>query len=182
MGTVYALGPFRLDTRGDLLWRGTEPVALGRRAIALLRALVERPGAVLSKDALVDTAWPGQAVEESNLTVQIAALRRVLGEEPGGKRCIETVPRRGYRFVGPVLTTEQNDASVRSEPTPKSSVEPTLALPDKPSIAVLPFQNLSGDPEQEYFSDGMVEEIITALARISWLFVIAASSSFAYKG
>jgi adenylate cyclase len=182
MGTAYALGPFRLDTQSDLLWRGTKPAALGRRAIALLRALVERRGAVVSKDALIDAAWSGQVVEENNLTVQIAALRRVLGEEPGGDRWIETMPRRGYRFVGPILTTEQNDATVRSEPAPKSSVESALASPDKPSIAVLPFQNLSGDPEQEYFSDGMVEEIITALARIRWLFVIAASSSFAYKG
>jgi len=182
MGTAYALGPFRLDTQGDLLWRGTEPTALGRRAIALLRALVERRGAVVSKDALIDAAWSGQVVEENNLTVQIAALRRVLGEEPGGDRWIETMPRRGYRFVGPVRTTEQNDAIVRSEPAPKSSVEATLALPDKPSLAVLPFQNLSGDREQEYFTDGMVEEIITVLAHIRWLFVIAASSSFAYKG
>src|SRR6516162_11538779 len=102
MRTVYTLGPFRLDIEGDLLWRGTQPAALGRRAIALLRALVEHPGVVVSKDALVDAAWPGQAVEESNLTVQIAALRRVLGEAPGGDRWIETMPRRGYRFVGPV--------------------------------------------------------------------------------
>ena len=182
MGTAYALGPFRLDTQSDLLWLGTEPLALGRRAIALLRVLVERPGAVVSKDALIDAAWSGQVVEENNLAVQIAALRRMLGEEPGGDRWIETMPRRGYRFVGPVLRTEQNDATVRSEPAPKSSMESALALPDKPSIAVLPFQNLSSDPEQEYFTDGMVEEIITALARIRWLFVIAATSSFTYKG
>jgi hypothetical protein len=77
---IHALGPFRLDTQDDLLLRGSEPAALGRRAIALLRALVERPGALVSKDALIEAAWPGQAVEESNLTVQIAALRRVLGE------------------------------------------------------------------------------------------------------
>ena len=182
METVYTLGPFRLDTQSDLLWRGTKPAALGRRAIALLRALVERRGAVVSKDALIDAAWSGQVVEENNLTVQIAALRRVLGEEPGGDRWIETMPRRGYRFVGPVLTTEQNDATVSSGPAAKASVESALALRDTPSIAVLPFQNLSGDPEQEYFTDGMVEEIITALARIRWLFVVAATSSFAYKG
>jgi DNA-binding winged helix-turn-helix (wHTH) protein len=82
MGTVYVLGPFRLDVQSDLLWRGTEPVALGHRAIALLRALVERPGAMISKDALIHAAWSGQMVEESNLTVQIAALRRVLGDVP----------------------------------------------------------------------------------------------------
>jgi adenylate cyclase len=189
MRTVYTLGPFRLDIEGDLLWRGTQPAALGRRAIALLRALVEHPGVVVSKDALVDAAWPGQAVEESNLTVQIAALRRVLGEEPGGDHWIQTMPRRGYRFVGPVLTTEENAATaavapVDTAPTEYRDVERRQLppLPDKPSIAVLPFANISGDPEQEYFTDGMVEEIITALARIRWLFVTAATSSFTYKG
>src|SRR5215468_10922010 len=133
---LHGLGPFRLDTQDDLLFRGSEPVALGRRAIALLRALVERPGTVVSKDTLVMAAWPRRAVEESNLTVQMAALRRVLGEAPGGDHWIETMPRRGYRFVGPVLTTEQNDATVRAEPAPKASLESALALPDKPSIAV----------------------------------------------
>src|SRR6516162_11012051 len=136
MGTAYALGPFRLDTQGDLLWRGTEPTALGRRAIALLRALVERRGAVVSKDALIDAAWSGQVVEENNLTVQIAALRRVLGEEPGGDRWIETMPRRGYRFVGPASARDQGAVTAASQPAPKSSMESALALPDKPSIAV----------------------------------------------
>src|ERR1700760_2219105 len=99
MGPIYALGPFRLDAQNDLLLRGIEPVALGRRAIALLRALVEQRGALVSKDALMETAWPGLAVEDSNLTVQITALRRVLREAPGGDRWIETMPRRGYRFI-----------------------------------------------------------------------------------
>jgi class 3 adenylate cyclase/predicted ATPase len=105
---IYALGPFRLDTHSGVLLRGTEPVALGRRAVALLRALVERPGALVAKDALIDAAWPGQAVEDSNLTVQIAALRRALGEAPGGDRWIETMPRRGYRFIGPVVASEED--------------------------------------------------------------------------
>ena len=101
---IYALGPFRLDTESGLLLRGTEPTALGRRAIALLRALVERPSELVSKDALIEAGWLGQAVEESNLTVQISALRRLLAEAPGGEQWIETMPRRGYRFVGPVVT------------------------------------------------------------------------------
>src|SRR5271170_1019445 len=109
---IHALGPFRLDTQDDLLFRGGEPVALGRRAIALLRALVERPRALVSKDALIEAAWPGQAVEESNLTVQIAALRRVLREAPGGNRWIETMPRRGYRFIGPVVTEVEKGVTV----------------------------------------------------------------------
>jgi DNA-binding winged helix-turn-helix (wHTH) protein len=105
---IYALGPFRLDTQDNLLFRGSEPLALGRRALALLRALVELPGALVSKDALIEAAWPGQAVEESNLTVQIAALRKVLGEVPGGDRWIETMPRRGYRFIAPVVEEDAN--------------------------------------------------------------------------
>src|SRR6516162_8095550 len=175
MGTAYALGPFRLDTQGDLLWRGTEPTALGRRAIALLRALVERRGAVVSKDALIDAAWSGQVVEENNLTVQIAALRRVLGEEPGGDRWIETLPRRGYRFVGPIAKPDEPLVSTAA----RAAAPP---LPDKPSIVVLPFANWSDDPEQEYLADGMVEDITTALSKLRWFFVIARNSAFTYKG
>ena len=130
--TIYALGPFRLDTQDGLLLHGSEPVALGRRAIALLRALVERPGALISKDALIEAAWPGQAVEESNLTVQVAGLRRVLGKASGGDRWIETMPRRGYRFIGPVVTEvekgvkappPQADAARDPTPTPHDDAE-----------------------------------------------------------
>ena len=181
--TIYEIGPFRLDVQGETLFLGTVPVALSQRAIALLRILVERAGAPVSKGALIEASWPGLAVEDSNLTVQIAALRRALGEVPGGQAWIVTLPRRGYRFVGPVVA--KSKALVPPTPTVEPAVmpEPTVpALPDKPSIAVLPFENLSGDQEQGYFVDGMVEEIITALSRIRWLFVIARNSSFTYKG
>ena len=107
--TTYALGPFRLDTRHGWLLRGSEPVALGKRPITLLQALLERPGALVSKDALVEAAWSGRAVEDGNLPVQIAALRRVLGAAAGGDRWIETLSGRGYRFVGPVLGGAEND-------------------------------------------------------------------------
>jgi adenylate cyclase len=168
MATIHAFGPFRLDAEAEILFRGAEPLPVGKRAVALLRVLVERPGAPVSKDALIEAAWSGFAVEESNLPVQIGALRRVLGNEPGGESWIETLPRRGYRYIGPAITN--------------GGVPISLALPDKPSIAVLPFQNMSGDANQDYFADGMVEEIITALSRIKWLFVIARNSSFTYKG
>ena len=108
---IYALGPFRLDTQDNLLLRGSEPLTLGRRAVTLLRALVERPGLLVSKDTLIEAAWPGQAVEESNLTVQIAALRKVLGEVSGGDRWIETMPRRGYRFIAPVVAEVANGSA-----------------------------------------------------------------------
>ena len=170
--------------QGETLFRDTEPVALSHRAVALLRILIDRAGAPVSKDALMEAAWPGLAVEDSNLTVQIAALRRALGEVPGGESWIATLRRRGYRFVGPVVT--KSEALVPATLTVDAATRPApmmaLALPDKPSIAVLPFENLSGDAEQEYFVDGMVEEIITALSRIRWLFVIARNSTFTYKG
>jgi adenylate cyclase len=102
----------------------------------------------------------------------------VLAAAPGGERWIETLSGRGYRFVGPVLTEAQSGVSL---PARIGAVE-DLALPDKPSIAVLPFQNMSGDPEREYFVDGMVEEITTALSRIRWMFVISRNSSYTYKG
>jgi len=176
MPANYAFGPFRLDVQGETLFRGTEPVALSQRAVALLRLLIDRAGAPVSKDALMEAAWPGLAVEESNLPVQIAALRRVLREEPGGDRWIETLPRRGYRFVGPAVTTGETGGATTA------ITKPALALPDKPSIAVLPLTNLSGDPNEDYFSDGITEEIITELSRFSELFVIARNSSFTYKG
>src|SRR5215469_12847541 len=110
MAGSYAFGPFRLDISEEILFQGAEPLPVGRRAAALLRKLLEQPGAPVSKDALLEAAWPGMAVEESNLTVQIAALRRVLASTPGGERWIETLPRRGYRFIGPIGTEGQTSA------------------------------------------------------------------------
>jgi TolB-like protein len=182
MAATYILGPFRLDGETDTLFRGGEPISLGHRAVALLRVLVEQPGIPVSKDALMEAAWAGLTVEESNLAVQIAALRRVFEKEPGGENWIETLPRRGYRYVGPAST--RDDVTVASQaanfPMATGSSNPTL--PDRPSIAILPFQNISADPEQEYFADGMADEIITALSRFPSLFVIARNSSFTYKG
>jgi TolB-like protein len=161
---------FRLDHNGlfKLGETGTaELVALGSRALDLLRLLVERRGQLVSKDEIIETVWQGIAVEEANLTVQVSALRRVL-DQARKDSCIQTVSGRGYRFVAAVAP---GDSAAMAPP-----------LPDKPSIAVLPFANISGDPQQEYFADGMVEEIVTALSRVHWLFVIARTSSFAYKG
>ena len=175
-GDLYQFGPFRLDAEAGILYRGAEPTMLGQRAVALLRRLLENAGVPVSKDALVEAGWGGLAVADNNLTVQIAALRRVLSDATRGESWIETLPRRGYRYVGPVVATNVPDASNAA------SAESAPTLPEKPSVAVLPFANLSGDPEQEYFADGMVDDIITGLARINWLFVIARNSTFTYKG
>ncbi len=173
MATIYEFGPFRLEADAEMLFIGTEPIALGRRAVALLRVLLERAGTPVTKDALLEAAWPGLAIEESNLTVQIAALRRIFAEVDGGTTWIETLPRRGYRYIGPPVATGSN-ASQQSSPP--------LGMSDKPSIAVLPFSNLSGDPAQDYFSDGITEDIITELSRFRSLFVVARHSSFAHRG
>jgi DNA-binding winged helix-turn-helix (wHTH) protein len=149
--------------------------------VALLRIFIDRAGGPVSKDAPIKAAWPGLAVKDSNLMVQIAALRR-FGEAPGGESSIATLTLRA-RFVGPVViksealvpATSSVDAATRPAPVM------ALALPDKPSIAVMPFENLSGDPEQGYFPDGLVKEIITALSRIRWRFVAARNSSFTSK-
>ena len=167
---VFLFEGCRLDRRG--LSRRDQsgtfvPIPIGSRALDVLSILVARSGDLVPRDEIMNAVWPGTVVENSNLPVHIAALRRLLdGDRPDGS-CIQTVPGRGYRFIGIVT---------------RGSVETALALPDNPSIAVFPFVNMSGDPEQEYFADGMVEEIITALSRIRWLFVIARNSSFTYKG
>jgi TolB-like protein len=171
--TIYAFGPFRLDSSLGILYREREPTVLGQRATALLQLFLERPGEPIAKNSLIETAWPNLTVEDSNLTVQIAALRRALCAS-GGAGWIETMPRRGYRYVGPVVSTERPPGADRAEPLGR------LDLPNKPSVAVLAFTNLSGDPEQGYFADGMVDDIITGLSRIKWLFVIARNSSFKY--
>src|SRR6266849_8644535 len=95
MAAIHIFGPFRLDAEAEILFRGAEPTVLGQRAVVLLRLLLERAGAPVSKDALIETAWPGLAIEDANLTVQIATLRRVLEEVAGGGEWIETMPRRG---------------------------------------------------------------------------------------
>jgi TolB-like protein len=176
MATILEFGPFRLDTDARILFHGAEPTSLGQRAVDVLALLAQRAAAPVPKEALIEAAWPGLVIEDSNLTVQIAAVRRVLEDLAGGAGWIETLPRRGYRYVGPAVATNQSD------PAAGLRASPALTLPDKPSIAVLPFSNLSGDTDQDYFIDGMVDEIITGLSRINWLFVIARNSTFAYKG
>ena len=176
---IFLFGGFRLDRRSGVLFRRDErgaPLAMGSRALDILRVLVGRPGEVVSRAEIMAAVWPGTVVEDSNLNVQIAALRRVLDEGRRERSYIQTIPGRGYRFTAPVTRVAAGGRA--NIVLPISGVPP---LPDKPSLAVMPFQNMSGDPEQEYFADGMVEEIITALSRIRWLFVIARNSSFTYK-
>jgi TolB-like protein len=145
-------------------------------------ALIEANGTVVTKDELVSRVWPGRIIEEGNLRAQIRALRIALGEPD----LIRTVAGRGYQFTGEVCSPRgtgqaltEHDASTALAGT--EVPQPHLPLPEKTSIAVLPFDNMSGDPNQEFFADGMVEEIITALSKVRWFVVIARNSSFTYK-
>ncbi len=172
---------FRLDRNGLSRCDGNGcfvPVPIGSRALEVLATLIARPGDLVTRDEIIKKVWPVTIVEYSNLPVQIAALRRQIDQGRTQGSRIQTVPGRGYRFIAPV-TRIRAEATANAASLPPTVLPP---LPDKPSIAVLPFQNIGGDPEQEYFVDGMVEEIITTLSRIKWLFVIARNSSFTYKG
>jgi len=168
-----------LDIDRRELRRGTQQIPVGPQVFDLLVYLVQNRERVVTKDDLLDAVWSGRFVSESNLTTRINAARKAIGDSGEEQRLIRTVPRKGFRFVG-VVTCEAADVkdvrgSTATTPMP-------LPLPDKPSIAVLPFVNMSGDPEQEYFADGIAEDIITALSRLPSLFVIARNSSFTYKG
>jgi adenylate cyclase len=173
--TVYQFDRFVLDlSRGVLSADGTE-CALRSKSFALLRLFVENAGRLIDRDEIMQAVWPGVFVTDDSIAQCISEIRRVLDDHQ--QRLLRTLPRRGYLFAAPAQR-----AAVLVEPPASVPEASTPPLPDKPSIAVLPFQNMSGDPEQEYFADGMVEEIITALSHIRWLFVIARNSSFAYKG
>ena len=153
-------GPFVLDKGRGVLSRGGVPVPLGQRALAVLAALAETPAGPCRREFLLAHAWPGTIVEEGNLTVQVASLRKALGAE---QDWILTVPRVGYRLALPAPAT----------------TEPVAVIP---SLAVLPFANLGSDPEQDWFSDGIVDDMVTALSRFRSFAVVARTSSFVYKG
>ena len=169
-GQRFVFGPFLLNPESGTLLRDGEPLAVGGRGVRLLEALLKCPGEVVTKADLMDAGWPGTAVEESNLSVQIASIRKLLGPSPDGSEWIATIPRIGYRFVGACEAAEPDQTPAARPATPT------------PSLAVLPFANIGNDPEQEVFADGLAEDIITALSKLSGLLVIARNSSFAYKG
>jgi len=168
-------GPFVFRESTGALHRHGSRVELGRRALALLNMLLRAEGRPVSKSDLMDAAWPDTSIEESNLTVQIAALRKALGRAPDGGDWIVTVPGVGYRFApsSPAVIARNDIRSLDLPPEVAGS---------KPSIAVLAFTNMSSDPEQEYFADGLSEDLITDLSKVPGLVVIARNSSFAYKG
>ena len=139
----------------------------------LLVYLIENRDRVVTKDDLIQSIWKGRIVSESALTTRINAVRKAVGDSGDSQRLIRTLPRKGFRFVG----------EVTGQPSPSTAAAaPALTLPDKPSVAVLSFNNMTGDSDNEYFGDGIAEDVITNLSRNPFLFVIARNSSFTYKG
>lgn len=173
---IYRFEDFLLDPERRELRAGETLVAVEPQVFDLLKYLICNSSRVVSKDDLIADVWNGRIVSDSTLSSSINAVRQALGDSGEAQRLIRTISRRGFRFVGEV--TEQRDNSYRAS----THVERGLPLPDKASIAVLPFRNLSEDIAQEYFVDGIVEDITTALSQFSQLFVVARSSSFIYKG
>src|SRR5271165_2013361 len=234
-GDIFVFEGFRLDRRGGGLFRRDEcgdlvPVAIGSRALDILGVVVERPGDLVSKDELITAVWPGTVVEDSNLTVQISALRRVLDQGRSEGSCIQTIAGRGYRFVAAVTRTKDEAdivAPAIAVDEPDSIVDPPppapvvsvrtddsarwrhrnlvagiltslvligllvglawnhrwLGSPGAPrmSIVVLPFTNLNGDPDQQYFADAVTEDLTTDLSRIAHMFVISRNTAFSYR-
>ena len=191
-----------LDTSRQELSCGGEGVRVEPQVFDLLRYLLENRDRVVSKDDLFENIWESRIVSESTLTSRINAVRKAVGDSGRDQRLVRTIARRGFRFIGdvrvrqdevrgeakpevrPQVRPEVGPAETPPPPSGHDDAQPKLALAplDRPAIAVLPFTNMSGVVEQEYFSDGISEDIITALSKLRWFYVIARNSSFVYKG
>jgi len=183
---IYRFAEFALDTELYELTRDGAPVAVEPQVFSLLLHLIENRDQVVSKDDLVSSVWKGRIVSDATLSSRINAARRAVGDSGKKQAIIRTIPRRGFRFVAearPVGTAAADDepGSLRAAP-PTAGDSPARRLPNTPSLAVLPFTNFGGNADDEYFSDGLTEDIITELSRFRELRVIARNSTFRYKG
>jgi len=176
---LYSFADCTLNTDQRELRRNGDLVAVAPQVFDLLEYLIRNRDRVISKDDLIAAVWKGRIVSESALNTRINGARYAIGDSGEEQRLIRTLPRKGIRFVGVVC---EERVPTTTAPGFAEGQNQALADPDRISIAVLPFSNMSGDPEQEYFADGMVEEITTALSRFKWLFVVARNSSFTFKG
>ena len=174
-----------LDTERRELLRDGAPIPVQPQVFDLLVYLVQNRGRVVSKEDLIGQVWDGRTVSDSTFTSRVNAARTAVGDSGRDQKLIRTISRKGLRFVGTVQEQEPSNSSRPAERLAEKRLERSpsaLPLPDRPAIAVLPFNNMSGEREQEYFSDGISEDIITALSKLRWFFVIARNSSFTYKG
>src|SRR3954453_19682836 len=177
----YLFENYAFDTIRRELHRGADVVSVAPQVFDLLDFLIRNRERVVSKDDLINAIWNGRVVTDAALTTRLNVARSAVGDTGEEQRLIKTLPRKGFRFVGSVREA-QGPTGTEVADSPAEPPRPILTLPNKPSIAVLPFANLGSDPEQEYFADGVVEDITMALSRFPWLFVIARNSSFTYKG
>src|ERR1700709_1717436 len=182
MTHVFSFDNHTLDTSRRELRRGSELVATQPQVFDLLVHLLKHRDQVVSKDDLIALVWGGRIVSDSTLDSRINAARNAVGDNGKEQKLIRTFPRKGLRFVGAVNRHSDGGPPATALQEGAAQPQPALALPDRPAIAVLPFDNMSDDQEQEYFSDGISEDIITALSKLRWFFVIARNSSFTYKG
>jgi TolB-like protein len=180
----YLFANHVLDTGRRELMRGSRLVDTEPQVFDLLVHLVENRDHVVSKDDLIASVWGGRIVSDSTLTTRINAARRAVGDSGEKQKLIRTIARKGLRFVGTVHIQPEGaePAPGRADEDMREPSRPALPLPDRPAIAVLPFTNMTGDPGQDYFSDGIAEDIITELSRYPDLFVVARNSSFTYRG
>jgi adenylate cyclase len=175
---------YTLDFARSLLRVGDRNVQLRPKAVEVLHYLVENAGRLVAKEELIQAIWPNVTVTDEVLTHCVSEVRQAIGDSE--QTIIVTVPRRGYRFVAAVSRIATDAAAAPRPPTPTSAPAGSDSSPrsllDRPAVAVLPFANLNGDPQQDYFSDGITEDITTELSRFSELRVIARNSAFQYKG
>ena len=186
---IYLFENYSLDAGRRELRAGSELVPVEPLVFDLLQFLISNRERVVSKDDLFAGVWNGRIVSESTLSSRITAARHAIGDSGEAQRLIRTVARKGFRFVGTVqieARQAQDRSATNSYGRENSEAfqfkDAARTLSDRPSIAVLPFANFSADPDQEYFVDGIIEDVINALSQFRWLFVIARSSSFIYKG
>lgn len=208
--SLFRIGEWQIDPQRCVAQRSDETVRLEPRAVELLAYLASRPGEVVSRAELLEAVWPGVVVSDEAITNAVAKLRRALSDSSKSAKLIETIPKRGYRVVDVAVVRQAtpgdrptghslDKAKVGGlvavlvvvamifagwrlsgdNPTPTAEVRLSA---QRPSITVLPFTNLSGDDEQDWFVDGLTEDLITDLSGVSGLFVIARNSSFIYKG
>jgi TolB-like protein len=176
----YIFEEYALDTDLRELHRGVDVVLIAPQVFDLLDCLVRNRDRVVSKDDLINAVWNGRVVSSAALTTRLNVARSAIGDSGEAQRLIKTLPRKGFRFVAEVRESPRHTGAEVTQ-NPAEPPKLALTLPDKPAIAVLPFANLSSDPKQGYFADGVVEDITMALSRFHWLFVIARNSSFTYK-
>ena len=185
----FRFGQYDIDLAQQELRCAGEAVPVEPQVFDVLVYLVQHRDRIISKDELFETVWQGRVVSDAALNSRISAARRAVGDDGSAQKVIRTIHKRGFRFVAevepdaaPAVVPSSEEARADDAPTLAPAAEPAeplpLPLPSKPSIAVLPFQNMSGDPEQDYFADGIVEEITTALSRNRAFFVVARNSSW----